>query len=191
MKTNKVLIPIDGFEFGLQVLPPIMQLLDPAHTKVVLMRVEPEPRMVEIGAPGDPDLTIYADQAAASLEADFHTEMLPALQSLEKAGFQVSTTMRFGDPTHEIERYLEEEEVDLVAMSTHGRTGLDRMLFGSVAEQVLHHARVPVLLVRPLGKVSFKRKSLRWPGAHLSLRDDALPMGCAYLSFVMNKEVAS
>jgi nucleotide-binding universal stress UspA family protein len=154
MKTNKVLIPIDSFEFGLQVLPHLTQLLDPAHTGLVLLRVAPEPRMVELGAPGDPDLTIYVDQAAASLEADFHTEMLPTLERMEKAGFQVSTTMRFGDPVHEIERYLDEEEVDLVAMTTHGRTGLDRMLFGSVAEQVLHLARVPVLLVRAGGKVA-------------------------------------
>jgi nucleotide-binding universal stress UspA family protein len=148
MKTNKVLIPIDRFEFGLQALSPITQLFDPAHTELVLMRVESEPKMVELGAPGDPDLTIYADQEAVSLEADFHTEMLPYLSKLEKDGFHVSTTMRFGDPAHEIERYIEDDGVDLVAMTTHGRTGLDRMVFGSVAEDVLHRAQVPVLLVR-------------------------------------------
>jgi nucleotide-binding universal stress UspA family protein len=172
MKTNTVLIPIDGFEFGLQVLPHIMQLLDPAHTKLVLLRVEPEPRMVELGEPGDPDLTIYSDQAAASLEADFHTEMLPSLARLEKAGFQVSTTMRFGDPVHEIERYLEEDGVDLVAMSTHGRTGLDRMLFGSVAEQVLHHAHVPVLLFRSLRKVAVQEEEFSPPRSVLSRHDN-------------------
>jgi nucleotide-binding universal stress UspA family protein len=152
MKTNKVLIPIDSFEFGLQVVPHLTQLLDPAHTELVLLRVAPEPRMVELDANGNLDLTIYADQVAASLEANFHTEMLPALHRLEKAGFQASTTMRFGDPAYEIERYLDEDEVDLVAMTTHGRTGIDRMLFGSVAEHVLHHAQVPVLLVRAVGQ---------------------------------------
>jgi nucleotide-binding universal stress UspA family protein len=105
-------------------------------------------------------LTIYADQQAASLEANFHTEMLPQMEMLQNAGFCVSTTMRFGDPAQEIERYLEEDGVDLVAMTTHGRTGLDRMLFGSVAQHVLHHAHVPMLLLRPLGKVAVQEPSL-------------------------------
>jgi nucleotide-binding universal stress UspA family protein len=157
-KRNKVLIPIDSSAFSLQVLPSIMCLLSPAKTELILLRVAPVPSLVEVGESGDPELTIYPDQQATSLEADFHTEMLPALSRLEQAGFQVSTIMRFGDPAYEIERYLDEDEVDLVAMTTHGRTGIDRMLFGSVAERVLHHAHVPVLLFRSLGKVTVQQE---------------------------------
>jgi nucleotide-binding universal stress UspA family protein len=56
--------------------------------------------------------------------------------------------MRFGPPAAEIERYIDEEGVDLVAMTTHGRTGLARLVAGSVAEHVLHHAKTPILLYR-------------------------------------------
>jgi nucleotide-binding universal stress UspA family protein len=160
LKLSKVLVPIDGSAFSLQVLPYIARLLQPAKTELILMRVAPEPSLVAVGEPGDLDLTIYPDQEVASLEANFHTEMLPQMEMLQNAGFCVSTTMRFGDPAQEIERYLEEDGVDLVAMTTHGRTGLDRMLFGSVAQHVLHHAHVPMLLLRPLGKVAVQEPSL-------------------------------
>jgi nucleotide-binding universal stress UspA family protein len=157
-KRNKVLIPVDRSAFSLQVLPSIMHLLQPAMTEVILLRVAPLPSLVMAGEDGDPELTVYPDQQAASLEADFHTELLPSLARLEQAGFQVSTTMRFGDPAYEIERYLEEDEVDLVAMTTHGRTGIDHMLFGSVAEHVVQHAHVPVLLFRSLGNVTVQEE---------------------------------
>jgi nucleotide-binding universal stress UspA family protein len=48
-----------------------------------------------------------------------------------------------------LERYVDENDVDLVVMSTHGRGGMNRMWLGSVAEDVIRHGRTPVLLVRP------------------------------------------
>jgi nucleotide-binding universal stress UspA family protein len=153
-KTSKVLIPIDDSALSRQVLTQVTQVLQPAHSELILLRVAPEPGMVELGEPGDPDLTIYVDQQEASLAAEFAAEMLPYRQALQAAGFHVFTTMRFGDPANEIERYIAEEGIDLVAMTTHGRTGLDRMLFGSVAEHVLHHTDVPVMLYRSTSKVS-------------------------------------
>jgi nucleotide-binding universal stress UspA family protein len=153
MTTNKVLIPIDGSAFSLQVLPHIRPLLDPAQTELVLLRVAPEPTLIEL-EPGNPDMTVYADQQEAGLKADFELEMLPQVRALQSAGFQVSTTMRFGKPAEEIERYIDDEGVNLVAMTTHGRTGLVRLMVGSVAEHVMHHTHVPVMLYRPFGQMS-------------------------------------
>lgn len=152
--TNKVLIPIEDAAYSRQVLDQVTHLLQPAHHELILMRVAPEPNMVELGEPGDPDLTIYVDQQEASLAAEFAAEMLPFRQALQDAGFHVFTTMRFGDPANEIERYIAEEGIDLVAMTTHGRTGLDRLVFGSVAEHVLHHSEAPVMLYRSTSKPS-------------------------------------
>ena len=69
------------------------------------------------------------------------------MQRLRAIGFHC-TAMRFGEPTEEIERFIADEGVDLVAMTTHGRTGLARMMFGSVAEHVLHHSKAPIMLYR-------------------------------------------
>lgn len=53
-----------------------------------------------------------------------------------------------GVPYQEISRFAEEKKIDLIVIGTHGRTGLDRMLFGSTAEQVVRHAPCPVITVR-------------------------------------------
>jgi len=53
-----------------------------------------------------------------------------------------------GTPYEEISRFAEENKIDLIIIGTHGRKGLDRMLFGSTAEQVVRHAHCPVLTVR-------------------------------------------
>lgn len=53
-----------------------------------------------------------------------------------------------GDVAEEILRYCDQQDCDLVVMSTHGRSGLGRWVYGSIADRVLRHAKVPVLLVR-------------------------------------------
>ncbi len=58
------------------------------------------------------------------------------------------TQIRRGRPAREILNAIADLQVDLVAMATHSRQGVNRMVFGSVAEQVLHESNIPVLLVR-------------------------------------------
>jgi len=147
MTRKKVVVPIDGSEFSLQVLPTITEMFEPAQTELVLLHVAPEPEVIEL-EPGDPEMTFYVDQQEAGLRGNFADDMLPQVRKLQAAGFAASTAMCFGEPTEEIERYIADEGIDMVAMTTHGRTGLARMMFGSVAEHVLHRSKVPILLYR-------------------------------------------
>ena len=75
-----------------------------------------------------------------------------AIEEIEKraeaAGVDLVTEMREGVPHETILEYAEEADVDAIAMGTHGRSGLDRYLLGSVAERVVRSAEVPVLTVR-------------------------------------------
>jgi len=152
MTKNKVLIPIDGSQFSLQILPYVTRFLKAEENELILLGVAEEPKMVEIEGPGAENLTVYVDQAEASIRVNFADEMLPYVRMLEKDGFTVCTQVRFGDPIPEIEQCIEAEAIDLVAMTTHGRTGLSRIMFGSVALHVLQHASVPVLLYRIFGQ---------------------------------------
>ena len=78
--------------------------------------------------------------AKAQLEKSFTEEM---------RGFKdVEHVVLKGTPYEELARFAEENKVDLIVIGTHGRKGLDRMLFGSTAEQVVRHAPCPVLTVR-------------------------------------------
>ena len=71
-----------------------------------------------------------------------------ALEIQQEEGISVEARFVDGDPATEIVRIAREEEVALIAMGTHGRTGVRRVLMGSVAEQVLRRAPCPVLTVR-------------------------------------------
>jgi universal stress protein A len=61
---------------------------------------------------------------------------------------KITTVLRIGHPAHEIVKAAAEADADLILLSTHGRTGLGRVFFGSVAEHVTRYARCPVLTVR-------------------------------------------
>jgi nucleotide-binding universal stress UspA family protein len=93
---------------------------------------------------------IYACQVWDSQEAMLENGLRADLHYLHQAGYTVSTAIRFGDPVQAILNFIVEEKVDLVAMTSHGRTGLSQLMFGSVAEKVVHAAPVPVMLLHPI-----------------------------------------
>ncbi len=168
MSSLSVLIPLDGSEFSRSVLPNIIHLFNPEHYQLTLLRVgimpegavgkPPRPltidgsRLMGYGSEADVELTrhpVYASQAFDSLKAELADSLARARAFLEDAGFAVTVEVRFGDAAKEIVNYAEQEAVDLVAMATHGRSGLPRMVMGSVAKKVLRNLRIPVMMVRP------------------------------------------
>jgi nucleotide-binding universal stress UspA family protein len=88
------------------------------------------------------------DRVYAALEADGERATSEIAERAAEAGVDAVTEVRRGPPHSEILDYVDEHGVDLVVMGTHGRTGLDRYLLGSVTEKVVRLADVPVLTVR-------------------------------------------
>ncbi len=85
-----------------------------------------------------------------------HTEAGPAEKEMERFVQKwlrdirdVHAVIRVGHPYREIVRYATEEEIDLIVIATHGRTGLPHLVMGSVAERVVRYAPGPVLAVKP------------------------------------------
>jgi len=70
-------------------------------------------------------------------------------ERLTRKGIKARSVVETGQPAERIIEYANEEDVDLIALSTHGRSGMGRWLFGSVADKVVHGSEKPVLLVRP------------------------------------------
>ena len=70
-------------------------------------------------------------------------------QSLRKSGFKSSGTVRSGRAHHVITELATEQKTDLIVIATHGHSGLEHLLMGSTAENVVRHATCPVLSVRP------------------------------------------
>ena len=119
MKLNKVLVPVDDSEFCLEVLPHLMQLMEPAKTELILLHVEPMPDSIMV----DGQVVAYSDQIAASMAADSKAAIQPYVESLQEIGYHVTPIVSFGNPAKEIEHFVQKQDVDLVAMTTHGRTG--------------------------------------------------------------------
>jgi nucleotide-binding universal stress UspA family protein len=86
-----------------------------------------------------------ADQLETSAERE-----LPKLGGREEfAGLEVEEVIAHGEAAAEIVRVAKDKNVDLIVISSHGRTGLGRILFGSTAEAVVRHSSCPVLVVKP------------------------------------------
>lgn len=177
MINSKILIPVDGSDFSLEVAPHIMRFLHPQDTEVVLLHVASEIGVEPLATAADPEEMTVFGQTAASIAGGFATAMEPHVRQLTRAGFTVRTAVRYGEPIFEIERFIAEEHIDLVAMATHGRTGLARVLLGSVAQHIVNHAAVPVLLYRALVRAERNAATLPLmdaPAGRLTLRGKTL-----------------
>jgi nucleotide-binding universal stress UspA family protein len=73
-------------------------------------------------------------------------------QRLTAKDLDAEIHVRYGDVAEEILSHSKRNEIDLISMSTHGRSGLGRWLLGSVAEKIVRHSEKPVLLLRAKGK---------------------------------------
>lgn len=107
-----------------------------------------EPMVPAVGYTGLADPLPIAD-ISEQLEDSAEREMPEIVRCEELHGLEVEEVITHGDASAEIVRVATERDVDLIVISSHGRTGLGRMIFGSTAEAVVRHARCPVLVVKP------------------------------------------
>jgi nucleotide-binding universal stress UspA family protein len=113
--------------------------------------------VAEEHAPGSPAFTplLYPEamaqyvESARELERSRAAENAAAASRLHAAGFAVTPIVREGDPAHEIVSEAKARETGLIVVGTRGQTGLQRLILGSVARNVLLHAPCSVLIVRP------------------------------------------
>jgi nucleotide-binding universal stress UspA family protein len=107
-----------------------------------------EPMVPAVGYTGLADPLPIAD-ISEQLEDSAERELPQVVHCEELQGLEVEEVITHGDAAAEIVRVAAEREVDLIVISSHGRTGFGRMIFGSTAEAVVRHARCPVLVVKP------------------------------------------
>jgi len=145
---SKIVVPLDGSELAEGVLPHVAEVIRGRESRVYLLSASPLARR---RAPAAVDV----QPASAAVPEDLQGVMRElmeylrgAAQRLEPTSADVWIGVRFGRPADEILAFADEVEADLIAMSTHGRSGIRRWVFGSVTDRLLHGAACPVLLVR-------------------------------------------
>ena len=142
-RIQKILVPLDGSSGSESVLWTVGQLARTQGARVRLVHVAPAPGAV---LTSDDRVVAFADQETARVEYEESVKLGRAVAELE--GVAVERTVRFGDdPARAIVAEAEESGADLIAMATHRRVGLTRVLKGSVAERVERATTVPVILV--------------------------------------------
>lgn len=154
---KRVLVPLDGSSLAEGVLPQAAALARRFQAEVILLQVVPPlSKMVAETMPAaiEPSGTaaVIGVKAAEEKHQRLREQALAYLAGVRRRLRGVRSTLQVveGSPGERIVAYAGEQGVDLIAMSTHGRRGLARLVLGSVAEYVLRHSRTPLLLVRVL-----------------------------------------
>jgi nucleotide-binding universal stress UspA family protein len=125
------------------IIPFLLEIAGPLDLEVVLVRVvQPQPPQVIEGSRH----VVIEDVEARRIDAEEY--LAPLALELRGKGIRAQTQVRRGEPSLEIVAAARESGADLIAMTTHGRSGLGRLVFGSVAEAVLRQAHLPVFLMR-------------------------------------------
>ncbi|MEZ4519034.1 MAG: universal stress protein [Chloroflexota bacterium] len=132
-----ILVTLDGSELAEMALPPAMAVAHALGSRLQLARVLPT---AEQSAADQPESDGYVEQIAADCRAEGIETTAVALASSGSGAASVASS---------ILDYAVGNEISLIAMSTHGRSGLQRWVYGSVTEKVLHNSEVALLVVRP------------------------------------------
>ena len=152
-----ILIPLDGSRLAEQVLPHITALIECQGAEIHLLSVAPVIDNVAASVMLYP-WYVYREQLADEdaerkrIETELKNYLRGVARDLDQAGAHVRCVVRFGSPADEILSYASEHRIGLIAMCTHGRSGLARWAYGSVADRVLRTSSCPVLLVRAVIK---------------------------------------
>lgn len=141
---KRILVALDRTEGSERVLSGVRGLALADEASIVLLHVCPEAEPVVV----EGRVIAFADQVEARLREEAVSYLERVAARLRAAGFSVEWKVRFGEPAKEIVEAARQIEANLIALATHGRSGLGRLLHGSVATRVLQRAEVPVLLLR-------------------------------------------
>ena len=160
---KNILVPLDGSRFSSHALRYAIDMAHRYKARLVLLRVV-EPVMpvsvtsASIGLETSTSAQIALEGAKRQEQMNARRArryMSKKLSEVTSRGIKASYHVVTGDPFDSIMKYCKKEHIDLVVMTTHGKSGLKRAILGSVADKVVRDARVPALVIRPR---SHKRK---------------------------------
>ena len=144
---NKILVPLDGSKRAEAILPYVESLAKVYGAQVILLRViEPHSQYVNpMSAQPLFDPEIFRRETQ-----EVETYLMVQQDELHRKGISSRVFVAYGPVVEEIIKAAEVEKADLIAIASHGRTGLSRVFYGSVVAGVLHRIDRPLLIIRSL-----------------------------------------
>ncbi len=159
---RRILIPLNISEISPEILPVVRSLFDADDAELILLGVTQRPGSYVAADACIPDVPHAAytipctDDEWKIYRQKFEIELKHLAETLRADGYRVHTLVRVGDPVEQIVATAGKGSYDLLAMATRGRTGLTRLVLGSVAESVLRQVTIPMLLMRPASEQATK-----------------------------------
>jgi nucleotide-binding universal stress UspA family protein len=155
---QKILVPLDGSDLAEVALPLAADLAPQLSATLYLVRIVSTARHMAAsslaGATGGIDgmsaVDIQAIEDAVALQTQEAERYLDEqAKVLRGKGLTVEAETCQGSAAEEIIRHAQDKDIDMIAISSHGRSGLGRLVFGSVCDKVMREAGIPVLVVKP------------------------------------------
>lgn len=142
---KRILVPLDGSPRAEAILPHAEELALRLDAELVLLRVfEPDFSLVDsYGHPPE-----FYDALLENWQNEITSYLAKIRDDLIRKGLQVSVLIEKGPVVGTILKVAKREEADLIAMSSHGRSGLPRIFYGSITAGVLHQTDRPLLIIR-------------------------------------------
>ena len=141
---KKILLPLDGSALAERAIDPVEMMAAASGAEVLLLRIVPAPLGKSPEAGQAEESKAFTEGAAL---AKGYLEKVAARLAGKSVKSRILVSS--GDPPSEILRVAHKEDVDFIAMTTHGGTALERALLGSAAEKVVYTTKRPVFLVKP------------------------------------------
>ena len=152
--SQRILVPLDGSPLAELALPEALALANLPESRVTLLHVIP------------PIEDVISDGEVITIDQQWENRRFHAIRYLESirtrpdwTNVKVGVAVEMGNPAEVILDFARKHKIDRIVMSTHGRTGINRWVYGSVADKVLRAADRTVVLVRagsPVGSQSTK-----------------------------------
>lgn len=158
-RIKRILLPLDGSEPGEASLPYVEELAIITKAEVILLQVVTSHYDIGLAEGYTSHLGRISEEYLTHASAAARDYLNSVKEKLTKMGITARSEVEVGSPAERIVGYAKENNVDLIAMSTHGRSGIGRWLLGSVADKVIHAADRPVLLVRASAEATLKEQT--------------------------------
>lgn len=142
---KKILLPLDGSEIGEAALPYAREIAKKFKSEIILLSVVESNQHVR--TIGGQDYIHYPEQQVESMKVELKEYLIKTSQKFSEFNLSSRVIVREGDAAVEIIRFAREGKISLVAMSSHGRSGMRGWVFGSVSNKVLQAGKTPLMLV--------------------------------------------
>ena len=147
---KRILLPMDGSQFSETSLPYVQSVIGGTDAEIVLLTVaEPPPVPSDRSANIKPSWEEYRDALVAEVKEQAMAYLKRVRTACADKNIRVKLLVEMGKPAESIMQVAEREKVHLIALSSHGRTGAERVFYGSVARRLIDESRIPLLLIRP------------------------------------------